>query len=236
MLFRPPLLLLPQWLHLPVPPLDLFSLTKLNFAVYLPNTAHILLYSNNKPLPTCLSPLQLHLPTPLFGPMFVSWAPRRLLDPEERSRETLSQKHLGHNVLRVITHAWPLNGHVCYPHNNASRAAKSFIAPPALMVAPCQTHTHTPHTRACFPLWSPQVILQQIDLKRMQGGTNSHGKTHHLHQTLKVGLFGAHLRALALGGGGAVGLSRLDRCACYETLTHIYPRCLPMKNSGSCSG
>lgn len=97
------------------------------------------------------------------------------------------------------------------------------------------TNTH-PHTHARFPLWCPQVILQQMDLKRMQGGANNHGETRHLHQTLKVGLFGAHLRALALGGGGAVGLSRLDKCACYETLTHIYPRCLPMKNSGSCSG
>lgn len=98
------------------------------------------------------------------------------------------------------------------------------------MVAPCQTHTHT-HTHTCFPLWSPQVVLQRLNPKRMQGGTSSHGKPHNLHQTLKVGLSSAHLLAHALVGGG-----RLDKCACYETLTHIYPRCLPMKNSHSCSG
>lgn len=103
----------------------------------------VLLYSNNTSPPTCLSPLPPHLSTPLFGPMFDSAAPRRLLDPEERSRETVCQKHLDRDVLRVITHAWPLNGHVCYPHNNASRAAKFFIAPAALVVAPCQTQTHT---------------------------------------------------------------------------------------------
>lgn len=128
--------------------------------------------------------------TPVW-PEAIHWfAPSRRLDPEDRSRGTRNQKHLGRDVLRVITHAWPLNGHVCYLHNNASRAAKSFIAPSALVVAPCQTHTHS---HACFPLWSPQVILQQVNPKRMQGGTNSHGTPHNLHQTLKVGLSSAHL-------------------------------------------
>lgn len=152
--------------------------------------------------------------TPVW-PQAIHWfAPSRRLDPKGRSRERGSRKQLGRDVLQVITHAWPLNGHVCYLHNNASRAAKSFIAPTALVVAPCQTHTHT-HT--CF-----------------QGGTSSRAKPHNLHQTLKVGLSSAHLRAHALVGRGR--LLRLDKCACYETLTHIYPRCLPMKNSGSCSG
>lgn len=188
----PPLLLLPQCLHVPVTPQTLFfSLTKLNFVVHLLTRifciqttqcclpAYLACKSTSRP--PCLAPC---LTLQLRGGC---WTPRR---------QTRSQKHLSRDVLRVITHAWPLNGHVCYLHNNASRAAKSFIAHLALTVAPCQTHTHT------LPTVESTGHPPADGSKEDAGRHKLPWKTRHLHQTLKVGLFGAHLCALALGGGG----------------------------------
>lgn len=77
-----------------------------------------------------------------------SLAGSRLWECEDTQIQTHAHPNSRSYVLRVITHAWSLNGNICYHHNNTSRGTKSFIAPSALPISPLltQIHTHASHT------------------------------------------------------------------------------------------